>query len=88
VLGYPYRQTPGPGHPPAPGSSPAPGPNIVGAVRYSNGLAEEQRILIEDLTIPYAYIGLLGAKGAFAAIHSEPTVTGNEAAQSARLARD
>ena len=35
VLGYPYRQAA------AAGDSPAPGPNIVGLVRYTNGLPED-----------------------------------------------
>ena len=33
-----------------------PGPNIVGLVRYTNGLPEEQRIAIEDFSFPSAYI--------------------------------
>src|ERR1019366_4556867 len=50
VLGYLYKQAP------AVGDSPSPGPNIVGLVRYTQGLAEEQRIAIEDFSFPNAYI--------------------------------
>ena len=80
VLGYPYR------HGPAAGDSPAPGPNIVGLVRYTQGMPEEQRIAIEDFSFPNAYIE--GAKAAFGLIRGQDTVTGNESAQADRLARD
>jgi cholesterol oxidase len=80
VLGYLYQQAP------AAGDSPAPGPNIVGLVRYTQGLPEEQRIAIEDFSFPNAYID--GAKAAFGLLRGQDTVTGNEAAQGARLARD
>jgi cholesterol oxidase len=80
VLGYLYRQAP------AAGDSPSPGPNIVGLVRYTQGLPEEQRIAIEDFSFPNAYID--GAKAAFGLIRGQDTVTGNEAAQRDRLARD
>jgi cholesterol oxidase len=80
VLGYLYQQAP------AAGDSPAPGPNIVGLVRYTQGLPEEQRIAIEDFSFPNAYID--GAKAAFGLIRGQDTVTGNEAPQRDRLARD
>jgi cholesterol oxidase len=80
VLGYPYRQAP------ASGDSPAPGPNIVGLVRYTQGVQEEQRVAIEDFSFPNAYID--GAKAAFGLIRGQDTVTGNEDAQAGRLARD
>src|ERR1035437_5831254 len=56
VLGYLHTQAP------AAGDSPAPGPNIVGLVRYTQGLPEEQRVAIEDFSFPNAYID--GAKAA------------------------
>ena len=80
VLGYLHTQAP------AAGDSPAPGPNIVGLVRYTNGLPEAQRIAIEDFSFPNAYID--GAKAAFGLLRGEGTVTGNEDAQRDRLARD
>ena len=80
VLGYLYQQAA------AAGDSPAPGPNIVGLVRYTQGLPEEQRIAIEDFSFPNAYID--GAKAAFGLLRGQDTVTGNEAAQRDRLARD
>jgi cholesterol oxidase len=80
VLGYPYRQAA------AAGDSPAPGPNIVGLVRYTQGLPEDQRIAFEDFSFPNAYID--GAKAVFGLIRGQDTVTGNEDAQRDRLARD
>ena len=80
VLGYPYKQSP------AAGDSPSPGPNIVGLVRYTNGVAEAQRIAIEDFSFPNAYID--GAKAVFGMLRGQDTVIGNEDAQRARLARD
>ena len=80
VLGYPYQQAP------ANGDSPSPGPNIVGLVRYTQGLPEDQRIAVEDFSFPNAYVD--GAKAAFGLIRGQDTVTGNEDAQRDRLARD
>jgi cholesterol oxidase len=80
VLGYRPSQMPGPG------DSPAPGPNIVGLVRYTAGLPEDQRIAVEDFSFPSAFVD--GAKLAFGLIQGQDTVTGNEAAQRDRLARD
>jgi cholesterol oxidase len=80
VLGYLHQQRP------AAGDSPAPGPNIVGLVRYTNGLPEAQRIAVEDFSFPNAYID--GAKAAFGLLRGQDTVTGNEDAQRERLARD
>jgi cholesterol oxidase len=80
VLGYLHTQAA------AAGDSPAPGPNIVGLVRYTNGVPEEQRIAVEDFSFPNAYID--GAKAAFGLLQGQDTVTGNEAAQAARRALD
>jgi cholesterol oxidase len=80
VLGYLHTQAP------AAGDSPPPGPNIVGLVRYTQGLPEEQRIAFEDFSFPNAYID--GAKAAFGLIQGQDTVTGNEDAQRARHALD
>jgi cholesterol oxidase len=80
VLGYRFQQTP------AAGDSAAPGPNIVGLVRYNGALPEAQRIAVEDLSFPNAYID--GAKAIFAALRGQDTVAGNQDAQSDRLQRD
>jgi cholesterol oxidase len=80
VLGYAAADKPGPN------DSPEPGPNIVGVVRYSNGLPEDQRITVEDFSFPRAYVEV--SKAAFGLIRGQDTVTGNEKAQAARLARD
>lgn len=80
VLGYARGASPGPGE------SPEPGPNIVGAVRYSAGLPEAERITIEDFSFPRAYVE--ASKAAFGLIRGEDTVAGNEQAQSGRLLRD
>lgn len=81
VLGY----LPGDCPPPA-GDSAAPGPNIVGIVRYTKDLAEDQRIAVEDFSFPSSSVD--AAKVLFGAIRGQDTVTGNEAAQRDRLLRD
>ncbi len=80
VLGYAAADQPGP-H-----DSPEPGPNIVGAVRYTAGLPESQRITVEDFSFPSAYVQ--ASKALFGLIRGQDTVTGNEKAQSDRLGRD
>jgi len=80
VLGYAVADTPGPS------DSPEPGPNIVGVIRYSDGLAEAQRITVEDFSFPRASVE--ASKAVFGLIRGQDTVTGNEKAQSDRLARD
>lgn len=80
VLGYLYKQKP------EAGDSPPPGPNIVGLVRYSKDLPEDQRIAIEDFSFPNAYLD--GAKAVFGLLRGQDTVVGNEDAQRERLARD
>lgn len=80
VLGYARADLP------KAGDSPEPGPNIVGIVRYENGLPEAQRISVEDFSFPRAYVE--ASKIAFGLIRGEDTVTGNEKAQSDRMARD
>jgi cholesterol oxidase len=80
VLGYPYRERPGQG------DAPEPGPNIVGVVRYSDGLPESQRIAVEDFSFPSASVA--ASKAVFGLIRGQDTVTGNEAAQQDRLNRD
>ncbi|MEO8371286.1 MAG: GMC family oxidoreductase, partial [Candidatus Solibacter sp.] len=80
VLGYPFKQSPGAG------DSPTPGPNIVGLVRYTKDVPEDQRIAIEDFSVPSAYVD--GAKAIFGMLRGEDTVIGNEEAQRDRLARD
>ncbi len=80
VLGYGVADKPGPN------DSPEPGPNIVGLVRYTAGLPEDQRIAIEDFSFPRAYVEV--SKAVFGMIRGLDTVTGNEKAQSDRLGRD
>jgi cholesterol oxidase len=80
VLGYAYTDSPGPT------DSPEPGPNIVGVVRYTDGLPEAQRIAIEDFSFPRAYVE--ASKAVFGLIRGQDTVTGNEQAQTERLMRD
>ncbi len=57
-----------------------------GAVRYTAGLPEAERITIEDFSFPRA--SLEAAKAVFGLIRGEDTVTGNEDAQKDRLGRD
>jgi cholesterol oxidase len=80
VLGYLPSEHRGPG------DSPFPGPNIVGLVRYTNGVPEVQRIAFEDFSFPRAYVE--AAKATFGLIRGVDTVTGNEDAQRDRLNRD
>jgi cholesterol oxidase len=80
VLGYPHTQFP------AAGDSAEPGPNIVGLIHYTAGLAESQRIAVEDFSFPSSFVQ--ASKMAFGLIRGQSTVAGNEKAQAARLARD
>ncbi|HXA51975.1 MAG TPA: GMC family oxidoreductase, partial [Candidatus Acidoferrum sp.] len=80
VLGYLPSEHPGAS------DSAAPGPNIVGLVRYTNGVPELQRIAFEDFSFPRAYVE--AAKATFGLIRGVDTVTGNEDAQRDRLNRD
>jgi cholesterol oxidase len=80
VLGYAAADAPGAA------DSPEPGPNIVGVIQYTDGLEETQRIAIEDFSFPRAYVE--ASKAVFRLLRGEDTVTGNEKAQSERLARD
>lgn len=80
VLGYGVKDVPGPS------DSPEPGPNIVGLVRYTDGLPEAERISIEDFSFPRAYVE--ASKAVFGMIRGRDTVTGNEKAQADRLQRD
>src|SRR5262249_6571145 len=79
-LGYLHNQKP------EAGDSPPPGPNIVGLVRYTDRVPETQRVAVEDFSFPSAYID--SVKSLFGIIQGEKTVSGNEAAQQARLQRD
>jgi hypothetical protein len=80
VLGYFPSESQGAGE------SPAPGPNIVGLVRYTNGVPEVDRIAIEDFSFPRAYVD--AAKATFGLIRGVDTVTGNEDGQRDRIGRD
>jgi cholesterol oxidase len=79
VLGYGQK-------PPRPGDALPSGPTIVGAISYDGNIPVEDRITIEDLSFPSAYV--LGAKAAFSALQGKDTVTGNEAAQRQRVLID
>src|SRR5262249_36094494 len=80
VLGYLHDLKP------ALGDSLPPGPNIVGLVRYTDGVPEEQRVAVEDFSFPSAYIHIV--KTLFGVLQGEKTVSGNEAAQLERVKRD
>ena len=69
-----------------PGEAVPPGPTIVSAISYDGNLPITDRMTVEDLSFPSAYV--LGAKAAFALLHGEDTVTGNEAAQRQRVLTD
>lgn len=73
-------------HPDDPWRATTPGPTIVGAIRYNRNLPLGQRMLVEDLTFPSPYIG--AAMIALGAMGGEPTVTGHESEEKARLARE
>lgn len=79
VLGYGRRT-------PETGKSLPPGPTIVGAVRYNGNAPLENRITVEDLSFPSAYV--LGAKAAFAAIRGEDTDVGDEESERRRIQQD
>jgi cholesterol oxidase len=79
VLGFGNR----PGHP---GARFPPGPSIVGAIRYNGSQPIDQRMLIEDLSFPSAYVDT--GRVAFAVVRGEDTDTGDEAAEARRRRRD
>jgi cholesterol oxidase len=64
----------------------APGPSIVGAIRYNLDQPLDQRITVEDLSIPKAYVG--AAMVAFGAIGGEDMDAGDEASELARQLRN
>lgn len=64
----------------------APGATIISAIRYNPSLPISQRFTVEDLSYPSAFVGAFMT--AFGALGGEPTVTGDESAEAARLARD
>lgn len=73
-------------HPDDPWRATTPGPTIVGAIRYNRNLPLGQRMLVEDLTFPSAYIS--AAMIALGAMGGDPTVAGHESEEKARLARE
>lgn len=79
VLGFGNR----PSHP---GAKFPPGPTIVGAVRYDGSQPLDQRMLIEDLSFPNAYVDT--GRVAFALVRGDDTDTGDEAAEMRRRHRD
>jgi hypothetical protein len=64
----------------------APGPTIVGAIRYNPNLPINQRMTIEDLSFPSAYVS--AAMVAFGAMGGQATEVGHESEEAARRARD
>jgi cholesterol oxidase len=79
VLGFGNR----PAHP---GARFPPGPTIVGAVRYNGSQPLDQRMLIQDLSFPSAYVDT--GRVAFALVRGDDTDTGDEAAEARRRQRD
>ncbi|MCC6858342.1 MAG: GMC family oxidoreductase [Bryobacterales bacterium] len=79
VLGY------GQGRPGS-GDAAPPGPTIVGVVRYNGNAPAANRIAVEDLSFPSAYV--LAAKAVFAAVRGEDTWAGNEEAERRRVLQD
>ncbi len=79
VLGYGLKSA-------APGGAVPPGPTIVSAISYDGTRPVEDRITVEDLSFPSAYV--MGAKAGFALLHGDPTYAGNEAAQKQRTLND
>ena len=79
VLGYGLKT-------PQAGAAIPPGPTIVSAISYNGNVPLEDRITVEDLSFPSAYV--LGAKAGFALLRGEDTVAGNEAAQRQRTLND
>jgi cholesterol oxidase len=73
-------------HPSSPWSPNAPGPTIVGAIRYNKSLPLTQRMTVEDLSFPTAYVS--AAMVAIGAMGGEPTEVGHEAEEKVRLAAD
>jgi cholesterol oxidase len=79
VLGFGHR-------PDDPRAGRAPGPTIAGVVRYHRDRPIDQRILIEDLSFPSAYVS--AARAAFAVLRGEDSDTGDEAEEARRIQRD
>jgi len=79
VLGYGLK-------PPVPGGAVPPGPTIVSAISYDGNAPIEDRITVEDLSFPSAYV--MSAKAGFALLHGDPTYSGNESAQKQRVLND
>ncbi|HEV2495479.1 MAG TPA: GMC family oxidoreductase [Terriglobia bacterium] len=73
-------------HPDSPWRANAPGPTIVGAIRYNSNLPLNQRMTVEDLSFPSAYVS--AAMTAFGAMGGEPTEVGHESEEEARRALD
>lgn len=73
-------------HPDAPAAQHPPGPAIVSAIHYDGTRAATDRLQIEDLTIPSAYIA--AARRAFPALQREATRVGHEAEERQRIQSD
>ena len=80
VLGYPYRQSP------EAGDSPSPGPNIVGLVRYTEGLPKTSASRLK--TSPSPTPTSMAPRRFSACCAGRTPSLGNEDAQRERLARD
>jgi cholesterol oxidase len=79
VLGFGNRPT-------HPGAQIPPGPTIVAAVRYEGATPVDRRMLIQDVSLPSAYVE--AARVAFAALRGEDTDSGDTAAEARRRSRD
>jgi cholesterol oxidase len=79
VLGFGNRPT-------HPGARFPPGPTIVAGVRYDGGRPIDERMLIEDLSFPSAYVA--AGRAAFALVPGEETVVGDRGARTRRRLRD
>jgi cholesterol oxidase len=63
-----------------------PGPTIVGAIRYHDNLPVDQRITVEDLTFPSAFVSTLMV--AFGVLVGEDTDVGDDLSEFARRLRN
>ena len=72
--------------PSSPWRANAPGPTIVGGIRYNVGIPLQQRITLEDLSFPKAYVS--AAMVAFGAMGGEDTDVGDEKNELARRLRN
>lgn len=73
-------------HPESPWRPFAPGPTIVGGIRYNKDRPLGQRMMVEDLSFPSAYVSAVMV--ALGMIGGQPTKQEYESEEKARLAKD